>query len=51
MNKQYRNTEPLGDIPEGSLWTKTDHNFVLVDEDQYRWLPIECWQHLFTEVE
>lgn len=50
MSKLYRNIEPLGDIPEGSLWHKLPSGkFLLADEDDARWLPCEGWEHLFKE--
>ena len=49
--KYYRNTKPIGEIDEYSLWELKDDQLVLVDDDQHITLPYNEYSHLFIIVE
>lgn len=48
---KYRNNLPFGEIEEQSLWEKQGENFILVDDDDFRMVPVKCWEHCFTPAE
>ncbi len=43
----FRNNVPFGEIEEQSLWKKEGENFILVDDDDFKMLPVKCWEHCF----
>jgi len=44
----YRNNLPFGEIEEQSLWVKEGENFILVDDDDFKMVPVQSWAQCFA---